>query len=1079
MPESQVHEWCDRLVRASRDEDFATLDAAATAIAENAAHISGEDAEAALAAIGFVTATVLPEPGFRAVSAGLELIRRGAAPDPLVGPLFGTLRRMLGLAAGFLETWEYCVALDLPHLEAVGVTATPPDPDEPDVLGTPPDPALAIGLQAGLALAMAEVNPMTVQRVEEMVQSWWHLGQWAQAAVTLLPHLPHPVAEIPRYADIVETLLGLTMADVVADVPYRCDTLNALAARLSGSPVDYWTTTVLRAHIQRDGRLFRHATRQAIASAEGCAPRALESALEPLAEVITSAPPIIGRWAALTGGALVEMGAPPDGLVAPVFLALRHVMELACEFEAGWRGLGAAPLPDPEGPGQPETGTEAEHRVMTANAEALVPRLGERAYEVTMGWWALGSWTLPANALLNHSPRIRTLIPDPDRLTALLADLLPAASAMAGLRHRLRHLADHLSDVPGIGHDESDVAHPADHHVAHPADHHADAQAGQSDARLDAAAELTTAALLADAGDLATAAAHIGTALAYAPDLPTAYEALFKLAARAGDEVFDLFPMAGHHLAYGIGRAHLLGAGDDPDAGLDLLVAVIAYAPERPWAVVPWVVDPEVPRRMHPDRIAESCLRLGSNLPHQVPEDFHRALMPLLELGRNAVAAHPRHGLLHGAVAGLARRLGAPDEAIALAARGEQLDPSLLTAMCAASAYSAGGRVEEALSAYQRMLAFDPQNTAVHTDIAELLADAGRYGEAMEWIDRALAIAPRDPAAFPTACALRFAGDRDVAHLVALAAFLQEHPDSEHAHRMLAAGCADHPWLAAVPPGLDDAASFLDTPGALAGFRAETAGGPDPWIGFDTLPLPSPMAVLARVLPGVPVRVGAVPQPDPRNPRRWTDTVVWTYDGTVARPAIPVPSPDGARAVADLAMLAMTGWPFPGALHAASAHLAGLPIGDLLGTLVHPPEPPAAGADQGARLPETLWVRTVQAIACVGILHHRTGQSWMFSTRRRILVDLAFGVEDWITEAALFALVVAAWVDPGARSDVAGLVAARLADVVELGARRRMPLVPSVASLALAAPGLSAAARELAGEAMARAYAEFAAGAEI
>ena len=34
------------------------------------------------------------------------------------------------------------------------------------------------------------------------------------------------------------------------------------------------------------------------------------------------------------------------------------------------------------------------------------------------------------------------------------------------------------------------------------------------------------------------------------------------------------------------------------------------------------------------------------------------------------------------------------------------------------------------------------------------------------------------------------------------------------------------------------------------------------------------------------------------------------------------------------------------------------------------------------------------------LLHHRTDEPWATSTRRRVLVELIWGVEDWITEAA-------------------------------------------------------------------------------
>jgi hypothetical protein len=100
--------------------------------------------------------------------------------------------------------------------------------------------------------------------------------------------------------------------------------------------------------------------------------------------------------------------------------------------------------------------------------------------------------------------------------------------------------------------------------------------------------------------------------------------------------------------------------------------------------------------------------------------------------------------------------------------------------------------------------------------------------------------------------------------------------------------------------------------------------------------------------------------------------------------------------------------------------------------------------------------------ACLGLLHHGTEEPWAQSTRRRLLVELAVDGADRITEAALFALVTYAWVDPSARADVAALVARRLAEIA--GDERQHPaaIAWSVAQLALATPGLSPAARRLA-----------------
>jgi hypothetical protein len=46
---------------------------------------------------------------------------------------------------------------------------------------------------------------------------------------------------------------------------------------------------------------------------------------------------------------------------------------------------------------------------------------------------------------------------------------------------------------------------------------------------------------------------------------------------------------------------------------------------------------------------------------------------------------------------------------------------------------------------------------------------------------------------------------------------------------------------------------------------------------------------------------------------------------------------------------------------------------------------------------------------CLSILHHATDEPWAASTRRQVLIDLAFGVEDWVSDSALFALVAAAY----------------------------------------------------------------------
>lgn len=137
-------------------------------------------------------------------------------------------------------------------------------------------------------------------------------------------------------------------------------------------------------------------------------------------------------------------------------------------------------------------------------------------------------------------------------------------------------------------------------------------------------------------------------------------------------------------------------------------------------------------------------------------------------------------------------------------------------------------------------------------------------------------------------------------------------------------------------------------------------------------------------------------------------------------------------------------------MYEAAAALADVEREDLLASMVHPPQMPAGRWD---RLPGS-WERYIQAWCCLGLLHHRPEQPWKASTRRQILIELAYGVEDWITEAALYALIAAAWVDPACRQDVAGLVETRFLMMREAAKTRPLTIGVSVAQLAYITPGM-------------------------
>ncbi|MEU4676787.1 tetratricopeptide repeat protein [Micromonospora sp. NPDC023737] len=574
----------------------------------------------------------------------------------------------------------------------------------------------------------------------------------------------------------------------------------------------------------------------------------------------------------------------------------------------------------------------------------------------------------------------------------------------------------------------------------------------EDDAALSAAEELALARLALEEGDLQHAAGHVAGALAQAPTLPEVHETLARLAAVSGGGV-ELFPLDQHtYVGAAVARAHLLAATGHPGDGLDLLAAATGYAPQTDWAGVPWVTAPELTERITPEHVARILMQVCAAVPDPVPRAGRPALAAYLTLARNAVTTHPEHALLLGAASALARRLGEPALAIDWAGRGVRAEPTKLGEVWLGYAYRSAGRTREALAALGRAVEHDPDDLAVYADIAGTLADTGRLDEALDWIDRALDRDPTFDCAVHTAHRLRYLRDGDVAHLVALADFARDHPDDTHEHGDLAECCRGRPWLGQLTPAGGPVADALrqavaaEHPGIGATVRSPTP--------------PPPSALRAGTATGMRVEVTGGGSPDAREPRRAGTRRLWRYDGTIPVPTVPAPS---AGAADRLRQLAHPAWPHPPAAYDAAVGLATLELADLVRLLVHPPEPPATAVGRVlAGQDPTMWVRCVQVWACLGLLHHRTDEPWIESTRRQVLLDLVWGVEDWITEAALFAMVTAAWVDPAVRPDVARVVAERLADAAAVARTRPVPIATSLAHLALTTPALDAETRGLA-----------------
>jgi hypothetical protein len=274
--------------------------------------------------------------------------------------------------------------------------------------------------------------------------------------------------------------------------------------------------------------------------------------------------------------------------------------------------------------------------------------------------------------------------------------------------------------------------------------------------------------------------------------------------------------------------------------------------------------------------------------------------------------------------------------------------------------------------------------------------------------------------------------------LIALSDRLRAKSAQNHERLELVTSCEGLPWLAHVPAARESCIAIL------ASSDPKERSMPCE-LGMSSMEVPSAVTTFRRWWPKAVIAMGDPGQPDPRKPLK-PGIVQWRFDGVKASPALNPPSTAGSAAIA--AHFAGLPWEPPPMMYDAAAPLADIEVEDLLASMVHPPPLPAGRWD---RLPG-LWERYIQAWCCLGLLHHRPEQPWSASTRRQMLVELAYGVEDWITEAALYALIAAAWVDPACRSDVAGLVETRYLMMREAAETRPLTIGVSVAQLVYITP---------------------------
>jgi hypothetical protein len=276
---------------------------------------------------------------------------------------------------------------------------------------------------------------------------------------------------------------------------------------------------------------------------------------------------------------------------------------------------------------------------------------------------------------------------------------------------------------------------------------------------------------------------------------------------------------------------------------------------------------------------------------------------------------------------------------------------------------------------------------------------------------------------------------------------------------------AQRPWLNWVPMPSEAITNLANEFGARIANGEELQLGQ---AGLSAAEPPSAITAARRVAGPFEIGIGAFPAPDIRVPLRRGDYRIWRYDGTDPVAAVAAPSPEAVRVLHEVAEQP---WPSPLSGRLQAEPLGELSLPDLLGLLAHLPGPPDTERYRFLAVDSpTYWYRFLQPWVCLGILRHREDEPWPTSTRRQVLIDLAFGAEDWASDSALFALVTGAYHEPARRPEVHDLVRARLDAAVR--SHRLVTIEVSLARLMLITPGCTAEDRALASAAIARATAE-------
>jgi tetratricopeptide (TPR) repeat protein len=574
--------------------------------------------------------------------------------------------------------------------------------------------------------------------------------------------------------------------------------------------------------------------------------------------------------------------------------------------------------------------------------------------------------------------------------------------------------------------------------------------------RQRAQSELDSAYRSVGDGDLAHAAVHVAQAIATDPTFSDPYHELERIFATAQSPE-ELFPLTGDVIYIGnlAARAHIAARAGDVRSALDLLVRAAAHEPETPWLAGGAMSDAALRARVDPNTAADALARLARRLPAPPSVTLRSALEPFLQLAHDVADANPDHVEIAVRLSKFATAVGAHAAGVAWRTRAEAAIPGPLGAIMMGLALKDAGETDGMEAAWTRAVEADPDNLDVYVNLALAMLDRGRRKDANKWLALASARDPQHDQVAALGKALRYLDSDDATHLIDIVDAARAGNYTERIVEILVTVCNTQPWLNRVPMPTETTVNLANY---IATMRTDGKPVEISETAITAIEPASATAAVSRIVGNLRVNVMNCPPPDLRDPLAPVTYQVWRYDrGRTPIAHLPHPSEQASDLLREVANLT---WTDPVSALTQAARFADTPLDDLLGLLCHTPRSPRN--DRWDHLNKTgpaYWYRLAQPWICLGILHHHADQPWPTSTRRKVLVDLVNGVEDWATDAALFALVVQAWHDEAARDDVLAIVRSRFERTQFTASRRVMTIAPSIAELVRITPGTSTGER--------------------